>query len=69
MVICFFVVVVVCLLACLYFAVVVVIFVCLFVCFSGCMPIPNLQGVPYKIPRMFGVMLHKVYFLSYLKKN
>ena len=51
-------------LVCLYFVVVVVIFVCLLL-FFGCMPIPNLQGVPFKIPNMFGVMLPKVYILSY----
>ena len=31
--------------------------------FSGCKPIPNLQSVPLKIPKMFGVMSHKVYIL------
>ena len=32
--------------------------------FSGCMPISNLQSVPLKIPKMVGVISHKVYILS-----
>ena len=42
---------------------------CLLLFFFGCMPIPNLQGAPFKIPKMLGVMLPKVYILSYLIKN
>ena len=43
--------------------VVVVVVVVLFCFFSGCKPIPNLQSVPLKIPKMFGVMSDKVYIL------
>ena len=61
----------VCLFACLFFfvvvfvlaVVVVVVVLFRFFFFSGCKPIPNLQSVPLKIPKMFGVMSHKVYIL------
>ena len=67
MVICFLFV---CLLACLFFCRCVCSCCCCCCCcccflffFSGCKPIPNLQSVPLKIPKMFGVMSHKVYIL------
>ena len=56
----------VCLLACLFFCRCVC-SCCCCCCFCfffwGCKPIPNLQSVPLKIPKMFGVMSHKVYTL------
>ena len=61
--VCLFACLLVFLSLCLFLLLLLLLLLLLFFFFSGCKPIPNLQSVPLKIPKMFGVMSHKVYIL------
>ena len=61
--VCLFACLLVFLSLCLFLLLLLLLLFCFVFFFSGCKPIPNLQSVPLEIPKMFGVMSHKVYIL------